>query len=1647
MSSTIDTRVVEMKFNNQDFEAGAKQTLSTIDKLKNAFNFGGITKGLDSVKTAANGISFAGIQNGAEIVSARMSALGVMGVTALVRISNQAINTGKAIVNALAIKPITTGLSEYETKLNAIQTILANTKDKGTTLEDVNKTLNDLNRYADKTIYNFQQMTSSIGQFTTAGVDLETSASSIKGIANLAAFVGAPASDASRAMFQLSQALSTGKVRLTDWMSLEHTAGMGGKAFQDALIRTARVLKDSNVNVDDAIKKHGNFRDSLKEDWLTTNVLTETLKQFAGEVDEATLKTQGFTDEQIKQIKETAKLAEENATVVKTFSQLKDTLGEAAQSGWAETWEIIFGDLDEARALWTGVNNVISGIIDDSARARNEMLKVWKENGGRDAIIDSVKNVWQYITDIVGPVKEVFENIFPPMTGEKLADISKKILDFTKTLEFTEAKAHPLQSIAASIFKTVRNGINMVISLFNTAKTIISAGINAFTYVFPIGNIINKIKDLGRAISQLKPTFSVSESTTKKLYYIFRGLFSVIDIGIQTFKALYSVAQPLISKILEPFKSAVGSLPETGGSLLTYLAKLGIAVTNLAKSWKHNDTIKKTLESWYSTARAKLQPVIDIFISIKNAVESVFKSITGLSFGEAFTTVGDTIKKVFDNILDFVRGFSSGKEIDFGAIWSNLSQAAGPLGSVLNVLKSLVKGLGDIFVSGAPLLSKIIEGAGTLLSGILTALSDAFGSVEFTSMVNLINGGLLLGVTGGLKKFVGSLNEIIGVFKGEGEGGIFEKIFGGKLGDMFGDTFKPIQDTLYNMQTKLKADSLKQIAIAIGLLTASIWVLSGIDPDQLGASLTAAAVGLGELVGALYIINKYIGGSKANDMKKLATNMILVAAAVTILSIGIRNLSGLSWEELGVGLSGMLGALVMLGGFLTMTDFSQIGIKMGIGLILIAVAINKISDAVIELSALSFDQISQGILGLFGTLTLFGAFLTLTDFSGIGIRTGIGIIAIAIAVGMLANAVNTFGTMDFGTMIQGLIGLGGVLLGLGIFTTMVSGSTNLVGIGIGLIAVAAAMTILSGVIQSLGQMDQTQMVQGLIGLGAALLSLAIALNFMPKDTLAIGLGLLMVGAGIKMIASAIATMGTMDPMQLVQGVVALGASLAGLALGLNLMIGALPGAAALLVASVALLMLGPALLMFKMVGDNCVPIFTALAGAFIVLAAGAAIIAPALIPLAGFAAVLLALSVAGAAAGAALIVIGIGLSAVGAGIAGLVAGLVSAVQGVADLGTNLLQGITNIFVNGWNDLKSVLQSFCDAFINFFKNLFGIHSPSTVMADLGMNLIAGLGQGITNAVGSALSAISGIGTAIIEKVVGFGSGLISSGQGLIENLGTGISNKIGAAKSKMGEIGEGLITKINGFKSRLTSAGRSVIDGFISGMGEKLSAAKEKAKSIAQGALEAIKGISFNGAGEDAGQGFINGLGSKIGGAINKAAELARSALNAVTSTIKSGSPSKETRKYGRWFGEGFILGVEEYVKLAGSAGKEMASNALSVVKNIADETSSVIDDMLDFDPVITPVLDVDGLRAQARSISSIINRATPNLGIGVSNDQSVNQNEGTSGSVINNSSTYVQNITSPRALRSRDIYRQTKNLIALQKQTKNLIALQKGARA
>ena len=246
MSTTIDQRVVEMRFDNKQFEQNCSHTMSTLDKLKQKLNLTGASKGLQEVDSAAKKINMSGLASSVEAVNAKFSAMQVIGTTALVNITNQAMATGKKMISALTVDPIKTGFQEYETQINAVQTILANTSSKGTDIHQVNKALEELNKYADMTIYNFTEMTRNIGTFTAAGVDLDTSVAAIKGIANLAAVSGSTSQQASTAMYQLSQALASGTVKLQDWNSVVN-AGMGGEVFQNALKLTA-ILEPFFVN-------------------------------------------------------------------------------------------------------------------------------------------------------------------------------------------------------------------------------------------------------------------------------------------------------------------------------------------------------------------------------------------------------------------------------------------------------------------------------------------------------------------------------------------------------------------------------------------------------------------------------------------------------------------------------------------------------------------------------------------------------------------------------------------------------------------------------------------------------------------------------------------------------------------------------------------------------------------------------------------------------------------------------------------------------------------------------------------------------------------------------------------------------------------------------------------------------------------------------------------------------------------------------------------------------------------------------------------------------------------------------------------------------------------------------------------------------
>lgn len=432
MNKELEQKIVEMKFDNSDFEQKVAQSLVTLGKLKESTKLEDAGKGLDNLSKSAKNLDLSHIANGIEQLNARFSNLGIIGMTVMQRLTNAAIDMGQKIGAAITEAP-RDGWKEYELNLDSVKTILNSAKTANglpVTLDQVNQKLAELNAYSDKTIYSFSDMTNNIGKFTNAGVDLDSAVTAIQGVANVAALAGANASDASRAMYNFGQALGSGSVKLIDWKSIEN-ANMATVDFKEQLIQTAEELgtvrkegdkyvsttKNMQGKISDAFDATQGFNDSLSAQWMTSEVLTKTLAKYTDETTDL------------------GKAALEAATQVTTFSKLIDTLKESMGSGWMQTWQYIFGDFEESKQLWTGIYNELDGIIQKVSGARNEFLKGWKEAGGRDALLGSIANIWTTLKYYVGLITDAFATAFPKIDATPIVAISKGFNAFTEKIK------------------------------------------------------------------------------------------------------------------------------------------------------------------------------------------------------------------------------------------------------------------------------------------------------------------------------------------------------------------------------------------------------------------------------------------------------------------------------------------------------------------------------------------------------------------------------------------------------------------------------------------------------------------------------------------------------------------------------------------------------------------------------------------------------------------------------------------------------------------------------------------------------------------------------------------------------------------------------------------------------------------------------------------------------------------------------------------------------------------------------------------------------------------------------------------------------------------------------------------------------------
>lgn len=1268
MSTTIDQRVVEMRFDNKNFEHNAAASISTLDKLKQSLNLTGASKGLENVNAAAKKVDFSAMSNAVETVGIKFNAMYSIADQALRNITNSAMNAGKKIASALTIDPIKSGFSEYETQINAIQTILANTSHAGTDINDVNSALDELNLYADKTIYNFTEMTRNIGTFTAAGLGLEESTAAIKGIANLAAVSGSTSAQASNAMYQLSQALANGKVNLQDWNSVVN-AGMGGKVFQDALVRTAAAMKGVSEETFRAQNITGSFRESISSrdggGWLTSDVLSKTLQQFTGDMTEAELAAEGFNEEQIKSIQSMGVTANEAATKVKTVTQLWDTLKESAQSGWTQTWELIVGDFEEARTMLTEVSDVFGKILGDSAERRNSLLSGaldtnWEKLIGKineagietsvfeEKLSSTLKTHGFNVDKIVenhGSLGEAFKKgvVSSKYLRETIDGLNRSLVDLSTiekelkigdTGEDVKKIQEALNGLGYDIGKTGVDGIlgnatENAIKTFQEASGLTVTGIidestisalekasgNVDGLTDSVGGLIDGITELGGRellidsmrnafkgiVSVIKPikeafrsifppttseqlysliesihkfskNLTLSKTASENLKRTFKGLFAVVDIVKQAFGAAFRAISPLF-----------GGLDDLGGGILETTASWGDWLVNLNETIKTSGTFTKAADK------------------IKGAIKSI----------------GEFLKPVADGIKEFGNFVSE----TFTEISNNAEVRLSPLKTLGAALMAVFTGMGKIIQKVSPWIAAAASGIGKVLGSLMDTISSAIQNADYNAIFDVISGGMIASIGLFITKIMKSGSDIVG-----NASGFLENI---------NDILEGVSDALGDFSNSLKADTLKKIAIAIGILAASLLVLSLIDSDKLALSLVAISTLFAELMGSMNIFTKIIDGKQLKGIAKIAAAMVGLAASLLILSVALKIMSSMSWKEMGVGL-----------------------ISMTVGLGALVGAVNLLPEANVKKAAKAIKTMASAVL-------------------------------------ILAVAIKIMSTMSWEEMGVGLITM---VVGLGALVA----ATHLLPKGMALktsaicmMALAASMVVLAAALKIMATMSWEEIGKSLVVLAGSLGILAGAMALMKK-ALPGAAALLIIAPALIILSGALKIMSSLSWEEIARGLVALGGSLLIISGAMALMKSALPGAAALLVVTAALAILAPVLkLLGSMSWGEIARGLVALAGAFAVIGIAGLLLGP-LVP------TILGLSAAIALFGVGIAAIGVGIAAIGAGVLMVGAGLTMLAAALAASGGAIVVFVTSII----GLIPFLIEQIGLGIIKFYETLAG-----------------------------------------------------------------------------------------------------------------------------------------------------------------------------------------------------------------------------------------------------------------------------------------------------------------------------------------------------
>lgn len=1600
MATTIDERVVEMKFDNSNFEQNTKTTMSTLDKLKAALRFDGVSEGFDKISNAASSIKMDGLGTACETVQAKFSALQVVAFNVLSKITSDAYDAGKKIVSALSIEGAKDGFQEYELKMGSVQTIMNGT---GESLETVMAQLEELNKYADRTIYSFSDMTANIGKFTNAGVKLEDAVAAIKGVSNEAAVSGANANEASRAMYNFAQALSAGYVKLIDWKSIEN-ANMATVEFKNELIKTAlevgtltkkedkfiTTTTNAKGQISEAFDATSMFNESLNHEWMTTDVLTKTLAKYADE----------NTD--------VGKKASEAATKVKTFTMMMETLEEAVGSGWAITWENIIGNFDEATEFFTDATNTLSEMIDKQAKSRNDFLKEalspktiglreWQEtmvaagsysDRYKEQIMATARQHGVAIDEMIekeGSFEATLKSGW--LTQDIFAETNREIQKLAGSSSEFRSLASAISDVNTPFGRLVlsMNEVSGRVHIINTLKNMLEALVSvmkpvkeAFNNIFP-PKTADDLRNLLASIEEFSKKLILSEENANKLKTAFEGFFSVISIGKQAISAIADALSPLV----DIFQILFRNIFSGSSTIAEFFKELNNDIQVEGTFTKALSGIKDSL----ATFASNLQGYIDDF-------KAKFSELTGIFKENIDTSSLEKLTKAFDGLRETLSKFT-------GNIYKGFKEFIRTLTEDNDV--------GDGATKIVTFLTKLVNGVVQLAGNILTIFEPVTEKLKaFFEDVNVldgigasISGGGIAAVLAWIASIFENLSDTIDAIATP------EKVIGNISAIIQG-----LGDVLDSVEESIRTEVVFKIATSIGILAAAIIALANIDSAAAAKSIGIISALMGELIGVFKAIDMMTTKYSSN-----ATN---------------------PFKRIAEGLSNIIGESSQIA---MITALSSALVKFAAAIGILAVSLKLISSINSEDLLRSFIALSVLVYEMAGVATL------LSTLGGKMTKGAGALIALATSITILSVALKILASIEFGGLVKGMIAVT-VLLNELMSVIMVMSVFNSASGAASLIAVSLALLVLSGAMKVFATMSLWEIVKGLIAIGGVLIELAAGLDAMLL-ALPGAAALLVASAALLVLSGALKVLGTMSLADIGKSLLVVGGILLELSVALTAMMLALPGAAALLVAAGAIAILTPALIalsavdsksIYKAIGELAVALI-----AFGGVSAALSVVSPLIL---AFAASLTVLGVAILTIGGGLALLGTGIAALAVGIGALSEIGTESILKVKDvlieictalitriptLGTAFAQALGTFseeIIKQTPKIKGALNSLVELLVQVFTEnipkladsfgqlLLSLYQTAETyipqIQEAFLNMLIGFIEVTAQKMPDIVNAAIDLMVAFIDGIASMDAALVDAGMKAIVDFINGLADSIrkntplllDAVKNLFHAIIEAMVYVLVNGNTKLYNQAIELMRMFKKGISSKISEVVSEILTMIKKMIQTIGDMTeeFKQAARDFMQGFINGIKEKIEDAKNAVKGLGEAVIGKLRGSLDEHSPSKIADGIGQFFGIGFAQGITSTKRDVVKSADGLAQSVINAIKSAKD----YITNNGNSEPVIRPVLDLSNIKNGVGEINKLSGE-WDNMSIGMSgNIASINASAMNQSMAIQNSQNGVE---------------------------------------